>query len=52
MYRNDAMACEIQQRRLELLSFAYEKEKMMSRHNPGFSHFETTWLLLIYESNN
>ena len=51
MYRNDAMACEIQQRRLELLSFAYEK-KMMSRHNPGFSHFETTWLLVIYESNN
>ena len=26
MYRNDAMACEIQQRRLELLSFAYEKK--------------------------
>ena len=27
MYRNDAMACKIQQRRLKLLSFAYEKEK-------------------------
>ena len=26
MYRNDAMACKIQQRRLKLLSFAYEKK--------------------------
>ena len=45
MYRNDAMACKIQQRRLELLSFAYEKLKMMSRHNPGFPHFENNMVI-------
>ena len=38
MYRNDVMACKIQQRRSELFSFAYEKKNDVQTQS-GISTF-------------
>ena len=46
MYRNDAMACKIQQRRLELLSFAYENKNNVQTQ-PGISTFRKQHLYYL-----
>ena len=47
MYRNDAMACKIQQRRLELLSFAYENKNNVQTQ-PGISTFRKQHLYYLF----
>ena len=49
MYRNDAMACKIQQRRLKLLSFAYKKKNDVQTQS-GVSTFRNNIVITSDQS--